>query len=183
MAITSEALPVPAPADPMRPEPFRVNRVVQETADTFTLTLARAEGDPVFAFRPGQYNMLFAFGVGEVPISMSGRAGSVREIVHTIRAVGPATRTLRRVKRGDVLGLRGPFGTHWPVDEAQGHDVLVVAGGIGLAPLRPAILHLLAHRKRYGRVARSWAGADASTSTSRSRSTAPATTGWARWAW
>ena len=96
--------------------------------------------------------MLFAPGVGEAAISMSGCAGTVDQVVHTIRAAGRVTRTLQGLKRGDVLGLRGPFGKPWPVRQAEGHDVLLVAGGIGLAPLRPALCHMLQHRERFGRV-------------------------------
>lgn len=143
----------PGLRDPMRPVACRVARTVAETHDTFTLILEPAEGSGDFSFEPGQFNMLYAFGVGEVPISMSGRPGITRQIVHTIRAVGPVTRTLQRLRRGDALGLRGPYGSAWPVVFAEGHDVLIVAGGIGLAPLRPALYHVLAHRERYGRVA------------------------------
>ena len=150
MAITNEAV-IPPGLDGMRPSPFRVLRVRGETRDTFTLTLAPRDGVR-FAFAPGQFNMLLAPGVGEVPISMSGKPGTVREIVHTIRAVGAVTRVLQQVRRGAELGLRGPFGTAWPVDAAAGGDVVLVAGGIGLAPLRPALYHVLAHRRSYGRV-------------------------------
>lgn len=155
MAPTSEPLVerhVTVPVDPMRPRPFRVVRSHQETHDTFTLTLEPADrGDP-FGFRPGQFNMLYAFGAGEVPISMSGPPGDVREVVHTIRAVGPVTQQLHQLRHGDTIGLRGPFGTPWPVEEAEGRDVVLVAGGIGLAPLRPALYHVLAQRERFGRV-------------------------------
>ena len=151
MAITPELAPPEPVREPMRPEPFRVARNRPETHDTFTLTLEPADGR-AFAFRPGQFNMLLAPGVGEVPISMSGRPGATREVVHTLRAVGAVTQTLRRLGRGDPLGLRGPFGTSWPVDAAEGGDVVLVAGGIGLAPLRPALYHVLSRRKRYRRV-------------------------------
>lgn len=144
--------PAPPAIDPMRPRPFRVTRFHHETHDTFTLTLQPADGSDTFSFKPGQFNMLYAFGAGEVPISMSGPPGEVREVIHTIRAVGPVTQQLQHLRVGDVLGLRGPFGTPWPVEAAEGHDVVLVAGGIGLAPLRPAIYHLLAHRERFGRV-------------------------------
>ena len=87
-----------------------------------------------------------------MPISISGRPGDVGQVVHTVRAVGAVTNQLRRLRRGDVLGLRGPYGTPWPVEMAEGSDVLFVAGGIVLAPLRPALYHVLAHRTRYGRV-------------------------------
>lgn len=138
--------------DPMRPEPWRVARTAAETRDTFTMVLEREDGGRPFSFRPGQFNMLWAFGVGEVPISMSGAPGETRQVVHTVRAVGPVTLGLQRLRRGDGVGLRGPFGTAWPVDLAEGRDVVLVAGGIGLAPLRPAIYHLLRHRDRFGRV-------------------------------
>ncbi len=146
----AEAL-VHAGSEPMLPWPYRVRRRHRETRDTWTLELDPEPGSPRLAFQPGQFNMLYAFGVGEVPISISGDpAGG--PWVHTIRAVGAVSRALCALGRGETLGLRGPFGNPWPVQEAAGQDVVVVAGGIGLAPLRPAILHLLAHRGRYGRV-------------------------------
>ena len=96
--------------------------------------------------------MLYAFGVGEVPISISGDPAQPKLLVHTIRAVGAVTRALQKLGKGDVVGVRGPYGRPWPVDHAQGHDLVIVAGGIGLAPLRPAIDHVLQHRALYGRV-------------------------------
>lgn len=139
--------------DPMVPNLYRVARTRREMKDVFTLELDPTRGVAPFAFSPGQFNMLYLFGVGEVPISLSGDAAAPLPIVHTIRAVGAVSRGLCGVRRGDVLGVRGPFGTTWPVAEAEGADVLVIAGGIGLAPLRPAIQHLVAHRSAYGRVA------------------------------
>jgi len=154
MATTIESAPVAAgpERDPMRPAPCRVLRIARETHNTFTVVLSPPAGTERFAFLPGQYNMLYAPGVGEVPISISGRPDLPREIVHTIREVGPVTRALGRLRRGDALGLRGPFGTAWPVDLSEGCDMVFIAGGIGLAPLRPAIYHVLAHRERYGRI-------------------------------
>ncbi len=137
--------------DPMVPVPFVVERSQKETADTFTLELLPRAGGR-FAFGPGQFNMLYAFGVGEVPISISGDPAFPQRLVHTTRAVGAVTRKMGALKRGDALGVRGPFGTRWPVEQAEGADVVVVAGGIGLAPLRPALYEILAHRERYGRV-------------------------------
>jgi NAD(P)H-flavin reductase len=96
--------------------------------------------------------MLYLFGVGEVPISISGDPADRENLVHTIRAVGTVTRPMRQLKRGDILGVRGPFGSPWPVEEAKGNDVEIVAGGLGLAPLRPVRYYLLAHRERYGRI-------------------------------
>lgn len=135
----------------MVPRMMRVKRVVRDLPDVVTFHL---DADDVggFRFAPGQFNMLYLFGTGEVPISISGDPAAPGELVHTVRAVGAVTRPLCEVKRGEQLGVRGPFGTAWPVDEAIGKDVIIVAGGLGLAPLRPAILHVLANRAAYGRV-------------------------------
>jgi NAD(P)H-flavin reductase len=151
-ASASEAASAAAHPDPMRPEPFEVRKVIRETADTFTLTFV-PHGEPTSrGFAPGQFNMIYAFGVGEVPISISGDPAQPELLVHTIRAVGATTRALRKLTKGDWVGVRGPFGTSWPVDRAHGQDVVVVAGGIGLAPLRPVVYHFLLHRALYGRV-------------------------------
>jgi NAD(P)H-flavin reductase len=137
----------------MLPRPYRVNKVQQETRDTFTLELEPVNGQAERSFEPGQFNMLYQFGLGEVPISISGDPGKVSPLVHTIRAVGPVTTGMKELKPGCTLGVRGPFGSSWPVVHAEGSDVVLVAGGIGLAPLRPAVYHLLSHRKKYGQVA------------------------------
>jgi NAD(P)H-flavin reductase len=153
MAATDGAtLAAAAGADPMRPEPFEVRHAAKETGDTFTLTLVPVAGSHWHGFAPGQFNMLYVFGTGEVPISISGDPARPELLVHTIRAVGATTRALQGLKRGDWVGVRGPFGTAWPVDEARGRDVVLIAGGIGLAPLRPAVYHVLLHRALYGRV-------------------------------
>jgi len=120
-----------------------------ETPQVFTLELEPVGDGP---FAPGQFNMLSAFGVGEVPISFSGDPAEAERLVHTIRAVGPVSAALTRLKEGHCVGLRGPFGVGWPMAEAEGRDVIVVAGGLGLAPLRPALYRLLAERRRYGKV-------------------------------
>ncbi|GIW34314.1 FAD/NAD(P)-binding protein [Meiothermus sp.] len=137
--------------DPMQPRPFRVVRVIRETADVVTLELEAQTGPPL-AFQPGQFTMLYVFGVGEVPISISGDPHKPARLVHTIRRVGLVTEALCKLGRGDVVGVRGPFGSHWPLEQARGGDVVIVAGGIGLPPLRPAIYHILHHRQDYGRV-------------------------------
>lgn len=134
------------------PTPYRVIRYQRETADTFTLTLAPESGGEALRFAPGQFNMLYAFPTGDVPISVSGAAAERDVLVHTIRAVGPVTRALSTLRRDDTVLVRGPFGTPWPVEKAHEHDVVIVAGGIGLAPLRPVLYHLLAERERYRRV-------------------------------
>jgi NAD(P)H-flavin reductase len=140
-------------AHPMLPEPWRVRRVRRETQETFTLELEPAGGRGELRFLAGQFNMVYLFGVGEVPISVSGNANDPHLLLHTIRAVGPVTRAMRKVKRGDTLGVRGPFGTPWPVTAASGKDFLIVAGGIGLAPLRPVIYEVLSKRHQFGDVA------------------------------
>ena len=138
--------------DPMIPTPFRIERVRRELSDTFTLHLTPAEKRRAFAFRAGQFNMLYAFGVGEVPISISGDPGDADSVVHTTRAVGTVTRAMGKLGVGETIGLRGPFGSAWPVEEAEGSDILIITGGIGLAPLRPAIYQVLANRTAYGNV-------------------------------
>ncbi|MDT0166435.1 FAD/NAD(P)-binding protein [Actinotalea sp. AC32] len=141
----------PEPAGPMTPVPYRLERLRQDTRDTFTLELEPVVGPPL-AYRAGQFTMLDAFGVGEVPISISGDPTRPGPLEHTIRDVGVVTHALVTADEGAVLGVRGPFGTTWDVADGQGGDVVLVAGGIGLAPLRPALLELVGHRERYGRV-------------------------------
>jgi len=139
--------------DPMLPAPWRIRRARRDTRDTFTLDLEPVDGGAGLQFQPGQFNMLYVFGVGEVPISMSGDPAESGVVTHTVRAVGTVTKAMSRLKRGDTIGLRGPFGTRWPVEETAGRDVVIVAGGIGLAPLRPVVYRVLARREKYGRVA------------------------------
>jgi NAD(P)H-flavin reductase len=131
------------------PRPYRVGAKRRETHDTWTLEL-EPEHEPGPRFEPGQFVMLYAFGAGEAPVSISG--GEDDRLLQTVRAVGHVTRALCAAEPGDLVGVRGPFGTGWPVEAARGHDVVFVAGGLGLPPLRPAILRLLAERDRYGRV-------------------------------
>jgi NAD(P)H-flavin reductase len=138
-------------AGPMVPAPYSVTGKRQDTSDTWTLELRPRAGE-CLQFEPGQFTMLAAFGTGEVPISISGDPAAEGPLVHTVRAVGLATRAICRAEPGDVLGVRGPFGSPWPLAQIAGADVVVVAGGIGLAPLRPAILGMLADRESYGRV-------------------------------
>ena len=140
-------------ASPMDPQRYEVRRVHRETHDVFTLELEPADGATALSFGPGQFTMLYVFGMGEVPVSISGDPAESGILVHTIRAVGTVTRAFERCRKGDMLGVRGPFGSCWPVDEAAGKDLVLVAGGIGLAPLRPVLYQLLAQRERYDRIA------------------------------
>jgi NAD(P)H-flavin reductase len=137
--------------DPTLPSAFRVRRVRKETVDTFTVEIEAVNGDQAFRFAPGQFNMLYAFGVGEIAISICGDPES-KSLMHTTRVVGAVTKALGKLKAGDTLGVRGPFGSNWPIEQVAGHDVVVVAGGIGLAPLRGALHFLLRSRRETRKV-------------------------------
>lgn len=138
--------------DPMLPMRYKVVSKRRDTLDTYSIEVAPVEDDDRTSFAPGQFNMLYAFGVGEVPISISSRSPRNGNIVHTVRSVGAVTESICRLKKGDMLGLRGPFGTHWPVEDAIGEDIVILAGGIGLAPLRPTIHQIIARRDQFGKV-------------------------------
>lgn len=129
--------------DPLLPAPARVIDLHRDTADVVTLLV---EPPPGFAYQPGQFDMLALPAIGEVPISISGSTtekspeGLAKGLIeHTIRAVGAVTSALVALSPGDRIGLRGPYGTGWPLQTARGRPVIVVAGGIGLAPLRGAL--------------------------------------------
>jgi anaerobic sulfite reductase subunit B len=130
----------------MTPSRYRVTDRLRETADTVTLTLEPIDA-PLPAFRPGQFAMLYAFGIGEIPISVSGWDGD--RLIHTVRGVGAVSQALCDSPTGAVVGVRGPFGRAWAVPALAGNDVVVVAGGLGLAPLRPLIRHAVEQRGRY----------------------------------
>ncbi len=139
-------------SDPMVPRLARVTGRWREAPHTWTIEIESEPPGAEAAFAAGQFNMLYAFGVGEVPISMSGDPAEKRRIQHTVRAVGQVSTALARLQPGETIGLRGPFGTSWPLAAAAGRDVVIVAGGLGLAPLRPAIYRVLAERQRYGKI-------------------------------
>jgi NAD(P)H-flavin reductase len=138
--------------DPMLPQSYVVREVSKETPDTFTLRLEPENAAQESVFLPGQFSMLWVFGVGELPISISGDPAIHDRLTYTVRSVGQATHSLVNQGVGDGVGVRGPFGAGWPVEAARGRDVIVVAGGIGMAPLRPVIYEVLRHRKEYGRL-------------------------------
>ncbi len=144
--------PTTAGQHPLTPSLWRIVGRSVETVDVVTLALSSEAGPPL-DFRHGQFNMLSAFGVGEVAISVSSAPGSVGPIEHSIRDVGAVTHALCNLPLGASIGLRGPFGTGWDVETgvADGADVVVVAGGIGLAPLRGAV-RALVERQRRGEV-------------------------------
>ncbi len=119
---------------------------------TFDLTLIDGDGAEVYRFQPGQFNMLYLPGVGEAAISLCGDCRATGVWRHTVRVAGRVTQTLAGLTVGSHLGVRGPFGTGWPIDAWLGCDVILVAGGIGLPPLRPAIYELLRRRDEFGQL-------------------------------
>jgi NAD(P)H-flavin reductase len=137
---------------PWVPVPFTVGQRTTETSDTVTLELARPRTSRPGRFRPGQFNMLYVFGVGEAAISVSGDPAHPETLVHTIRSAGKVTAALTQATPGSTVGVRGPYGTGWPLEAAEGKDVILVAGGLGLPPLRPVLYEIFRHRERYGRV-------------------------------
>ena len=140
-----------AAGHPLAPIPYRVRSVATETPDTTTLVIEPRSTRRIPPSKPGQFAMLYAFGVGESPIGISG-GNAEGQLVHTVRNVGRVTAALSRLTPGDTLGVRGPYGRGWPVPEARGQDLVIVAGGLGLPPLRPVLYDVFANREAYGRV-------------------------------
>jgi len=138
--------------DPMQPMLVRIAQVTRDTSDTSTIITEPLDGGSLPGFLPGQFSMLYEFGVGEIPISISSDPNVTNRLNYTIRSVGAVTKALIGHRAGDSIAMRGPFGSSWPMETAQGGDVLLIAGGIGLAPLRPVIYEILAHRSDYGRL-------------------------------
>lgn len=130
----------------MQPAFSRIINVVPDYDGVVTLEIEAPDAENT---SPGQFTMLYAFGVGEIPISIS-RITARGTYLHTIRDVGAVSKALVQCEPGASIGMRGPFGTGWPVDEVKGKDVVLIAGGLGLAPVRPVIDHILAHRSDYG---------------------------------
>lgn len=139
-------------AEAMLPLPHRVLSREQENGDSATLVLEPVE-QPLPRFQPGQFTMLCAPGVGEIAVSISGGpSGDDGRLIHTIRDVGAVSGALHSARIGSVIGARGPYGTGWEVATAAGADLVIVAGGLGLAPLRPVVLEVLRTRGDFARV-------------------------------
>lgn len=134
----------------MLPNIARVSRRRRDGADVVTLDIDT--GNAAITFTPGQFNMLTVFDVGEVPISFSGNPADANCLRHTVRGVGAVSKALCQLRVGDKLGWRGPFGNGWPLASAEGRDVVIIAGGLGLAPLRPVLYRLVSEREHFGRV-------------------------------
>jgi NAD(P)H-flavin reductase len=137
------ALELTTEHSPLAPLAFRVAARRQEAPDVVTLGLEPTEPG-AYSHRAGQFNMLTAFGVGEVAVSISSAPGDAATVEHTVRDVGAVTSALCRAPVGTLVGVRGPFGTDWRTADLRHRDVVVVAGGIGLAPLRGAVWELMA---------------------------------------
>lgn len=139
--------------NPLLPEPARIveKRSFGPEIHALRLRLERPDARPRFDFAPGQFNMLTAPGVGEVAISVSSDPGD-ETLEHTVRIVGRVTRVIGRLEVGDVLGVRGPYGNGWPLQEARFGDLLFVTGGLGCAPVAGAIDYVFRRRESYGRV-------------------------------
>ncbi len=146
--------------DPFLTIPFVIQRVKKETSDTVTLEILRPDdrvkthspAGSAFSFLPGQFNMLYVLGIGEIPVSISGDPNHPEKLFHTVRKVGAVSIALSLMEKGDRIGIRGPFGNPWPVNKAQGMDLLLMAGGIGLAPIRPVLYQVFPERDRYNRI-------------------------------
>ncbi|HLY76897.1 MAG TPA: FAD/NAD(P)-binding protein [Thermoplasmata archaeon] len=152
--MASDVRPSPPASSPhpLAPSPYVVRSQTTETGDTRTLVLSPADGGPVRPALPGQFNMVYVFGVGEAAISLSGDPSDSATVVHTVRDAGRITAAIAQATPGQTLGLRGPYGHGWPLEHAKGRDVVLIAGGLGLPPLRPVLYELLAHRAEYGRI-------------------------------
>ncbi len=142
------------PTNPWLAQPVTIDRILPETPGvaTYELIFPNQDVAAAYRFQPGQFNMLYLPGVGEIAISVSGDPADVKRLPHTIREAGNVTQTLARLGEKAGFGLRGPFGSAWPMADCEGKDVILVAGGIGLAPLRPVIYELLNHRDRFGQL-------------------------------
>ncbi|MBM4076712.1 MAG: hypothetical protein FJ267_13870 [Planctomycetes bacterium] len=142
------------PLNPWTTRAVRIDEVTREMdgVSTYQLRFIVPSSADEYHFSPGQFNMLYLPGVGESAVSMSGNPNGNDSWIHTVRVAGNVTRTLAGLDIGDTLGLRGPFGKGWPVSELKGCDVVIVAGGLGMAPLRPLIYELMARREEVGKI-------------------------------
>lgn len=140
--------------NPNLPQTAEILSRIQESPTIFTLRLqlATQEKQQQYIFAPGQFNMVYLYGVGEIPISIVSDPYDETVLDHTIRAVGRVTRGLSNLQVGDSVGIRGPFGRGWPLELASGKDVLIVTGGLGCAPVVSVINYILRRREQYGRM-------------------------------
>jgi len=140
--------------NPYLPEEAAVVERLQESSTIFTLRLrlTDAQRHEAFDFRPGQFNMVYLYGAGEVAISIVSDPEEGGTLDHTVRTLGRVTQGLAKLRVGERLGIRGPYGRGWPLELAEGRDVLLVTGGLGCAPLVSVINYIVKRRERYRRL-------------------------------
>jgi sulfhydrogenase subunit gamma (sulfur reductase) len=140
--------------NPYQPHEAIILERIQEAPSLFTLRLKLTDQklQDAYEFAPGQFNMLYLYGVGEVAISIVSDPVDSQIIDHTIRVVGRVTRGMANLKRGDRIGLRGPYGRGWPMLESSGKDIVIVTGGLGCAPVVSVINYVEQRREQYGRL-------------------------------
>ena len=138
--------------EPMLPHPAVVRAIKPEAYGISTFSLEYTDSAAPIGFAPGQFNMIHLPGFGEVAISICSDPCTPQVMDHTIRYAGSVTRAISRLRVGETVGMRGPYGNPWPMQLAEGKDLMIVSGGIGLAPLRPVILQVLHRRSSFGRV-------------------------------
>ncbi|MEM8863919.1 MAG: FAD/NAD(P)-binding protein [Planctomycetota bacterium] len=155
MIVSADARPALPQPGGWRCEAARIEQIRQETSDVSTYEFAWRDGakEEGRSFAPGQFHMVYLPGYGEAALSISSNPAKSETFAHTVRRLGNVTHALARLSVGDSVGIRGPFGTPWPLDRFAGHDIVIASGGLGLAPLRPVIYELVSNRDRYGRVA------------------------------
>jgi NAD(P)H-flavin reductase len=136
--------------NPLSPRAAVIKERIAETHDTFSLRLSPEVGS--CDFKPGQFNMLALPGIGEAPFSFSLIDGQKKIFIQTIRQAGNVVGALARLKKGHKVHFRGPYGNGWPLQKLVRKNVIIVAGGIGMAPLRPVVHHLLENRGKFGKV-------------------------------
>lgn len=127
---------------------------IHEARDIFNLQIRfkQQQDHLAYNFIPGQFNMIYLYGVGEVAISIASDPADRSQINHTIRAVGRVTKALQKLTKGDYIGIRGPFGNGWPIEKAIGKDIIIVTGGLGCAPTLSVVKYIMARRSQYGKL-------------------------------
>ena len=132
---------------PFIPQEAEITKIKAEARDVATYTLVFRDRDvrEKYGFEPGQFNMVSLPGIGEAPISISSSPLQPGALDHTVRVVGRLTASLSRLKVGDALGIRGPYGRPWPLNVIENKDVAVIVGGTGCACVKPAINILIDH--------------------------------------
>ncbi|MFY9725124.1 MAG: FAD/NAD(P)-binding protein [Bryobacteraceae bacterium] len=140
--------------NPYQPNMARIVRIYKMVENNYLFTLRFLEDDLAHSFRhqPGQFIMLSVPGAGEIPISISSSPSRPEVLELCVRRVGRVTNALYRLHTNDVVGVRGPYGNGYPIPEMQGNDLLLAAGGLGMAPLRSLLWYALDHRDKFNNI-------------------------------